>query len=450
MSAPPEASRRDRFIQAAKVYWHWRIAMMLALGFSSGLPLMLSFSVLSVRLAETGVDRTSIGLFALTGVAYSLKFLWAPLIDQLPLPFLTRRFGRRRAWMLATHGACIAAIVGLGFSDPAVDLWNVALLACLVAFTSASQDIVLDAYRIEILEEGQYGAGAAVFVYGFRIGMAVSVSGGLVLAEVVGWAASHVVMAALLLVGVAVTLAAPEPDPPPDPETARRERRLAHWAGAGAAWFARAFVGPLAEFFSRPGWLAVLAFILFYKLGDAALSTMSNPFYVELGFSKSEIGVAVKAVGLATSLIGVFFGGMMVHAFGPMRSLLAAGIAQALSNLVFIALNEAGRDFVWLVGAVGVEGFTGGIGTTAFLAYLMSLCNISYTATQFALLTSLMAVARTMLSAPSGWIVDRLDGDWNVFFLLTALACLPGLLLLWPLWRRDGARRQAEGGSDPP
>ena len=447
-TALPPDSRRDRLRRAAEAYWNRRIAMMLALGFSSGLPLMLSFSVLSVRLAETGVDRTSIGLFALTGTVYSLKFLWAPLIDTVPLPWLTRRFGRRRGWMLATHVACMAAIVGLGLSDPASDLWTVALFACLVAFASASQDIVLDAYRIEVLDEGQYGPGAAVFVQGFRIGMYVASAGGLMLADAFGWAAAHAVMAALLAVGIAVTLLGPEPARAPDPEAAARERRLAAtasaWAGAGAAWFARAVLAPLAEFAARPGWVAVLAFILLYKLGDAALATMANPFYVELGFSKSEIAAAVKTGGFVASLAGIFAGGMAVHALGLLPSLLVAGILQALSNLAFIALNEAGRDIAWLAGAVAAEGFTGGLGTTAFLAYLMSLCNVSYTVLQFALLSSIMAVARTTLSAPSGWIVDSLGGDWNAFFALTALACLPGLLLLCALWNR-----QEEGEARP-
>ncbi len=439
-AAPSPRSRRGRFLRAAKVYGHPRIAMMLALGFASGLPLMLSFSVLSVRLAETGVDRTSIGLFALTGAVYSLKFLWAPLIDTVSLPWLTRRFGRRRGWMLATHIASMAAIIGLGLSDPASDLWTVALFACLVAFASASQDIVLDAYRIEVLDEGQYGPGAAFFVQGFRIGMYASSAGGLLLADAFGWAAAHGVLAALLLVGIAVTLLGPEPSRAADPQAAMRERRLAAaaaWAGGSAAWFARAVLAPLAEFAARPGWAAILAFVLLYKLGDAALATMANPFYVELGFSKSEIAAAVKTGGFAASLAGIFAGGMAVHALGLLPSLLAAGILQALSNLAFIALNEAGRDIAWLAGAVAAEGFTAGLGTTAFLAYLMSLCNVSYTAMQFALLSSIMAAARTLLSAPSGWIVDSLDGDWNGFFLLTALACLPGLLLLRVLWKQQ-------------
>jgi len=422
---------------------------MLALGFASGLPLMLSFSVLSVRLAETGVDRTSIGLFALTGAVYSLKFLWAPLIDTASLPWLTRRFGRRRGWMLATHVACMAAIVGLGLSDPASDLWAVALFACLVAFASASQDIVLDAYRIEVLEQGQYGPGAALFVQGFRIGMYAASAGALLLADALGWAAAHGVMAALLSVGVVVTLLGPEPARTADPQAAARERRLAAataWAGGGGAWFARAVLAPLAEFAARPGWVAVLAFILLYKLGDAALATMANPFYVELGFSKSQIAAAVKTGGFAASLAGIFAGGMAVHALGLLPSLLAAGILQALSNLAFIALNEAGRDIAWLAGAVAAEGFAGGLGTTAFIAYLMSLCNMSYTAMQFALLSSLMAAARTLLSAPSGWIVDSLDGDWNSFFLLTALACLPGLLLLRVLWKQQKGRDAGASG----
>ena len=440
MTVPLPETRRGRLGRAAAAFRSRRVAMMLALGFSSGLPLMLTVKVLSARLAEAGVDRTSIGLFTLVTAIYGLKFLWAPAIDRLSLPWLTRRFGRRRGWMLATHLACMAAIVGLGLSDPVADLGTVALFACLVAFASASQDVVLDAYRIEILDEGQYGPGAAVFVKGFRVGMFVSGAGGLFLADALGWAGAHAVMAALLLVGVAVTLLAPEPVRPADPEAEARERRMAGraatWGGAAVARFAGAALAPLAEFFARPGWGAVLAFILFYKLGDAALAAMAIPFYIELGFSKPEIAAAVETGGFVASLAGILAGGLAVHALGLLPGLLAAGILQALSNLAFIPLNEAGNDIAWLAGVAALEGFTAGLGTTAFLAWLMSLCNISYTMMQFALLSSLMASARILLSAPSGWIVDSLDGDWNAFFALTALACLPGLLLLRPLWRK--------------
>ncbi len=448
MEAAPPESRRGRLRRAAEAFRSRRVAMMLALGFSSGLPLMLTVDVMSARLYESGVDLTSIGLFSLVTAIYGLKFLWAPVIDRLRLPWLTRRFGRRRGWMLATHFTCMAAVVGLGLSDPAADLGAVALLGCLVAFASASQDVVIDAYRIEILDEGQYGPGAAFFVQGFRIGMYVSAAGGLLLAEALGWAGAHAVMAALLLVGVAVTLLAPEPARASDPEADAQARRLAGraaaWGGAVAARFASGVVAPLAEFAARPGWGAVLAFILLYKLGDAALGAMAIPFYVELGFSKPEIAGAVKTGGFIASLAGIFAGGMLVHAAGLLPGLLVAGVLQALSNLAFIPLNEAGSDIAWLAGVAALEGFTAGLGTTAFLAYLMSLCNISYTMMQFALLSSLMASARIALSAPSGWIVDSLDGDWNAFFALTALACLPGLLLLRPLWRR-----QAQGEVRP-
>ncbi len=438
--APPPAWR-DRFGRAAEAFCNRRVAMMLALGFSSGLPLMLTVKVLSARLAEAGVDRTSIGLFTLVTAIYGLKFLWTPAIDRLRLPWLTGRFGRRRAWMLATHFACMAAILGLGLSDPVDDLATVALFACLVAFSSASQDVVIDAYRIEILDEGQYGPGAAVFVKGFRIGMFASGAGGLFLADALGWAGAHAVMAVLLLIGVIVTLLAPEPARACDPEADARGRRLADraaaWGGAAAAGFAGAVLAPLAEFFARPGWGAVLAFILFYKLGDAALAAMAIPFYIELGFSTSQIAAAVETGGFIASLAGIVAGGLAVHALGLLPCLLTAGILQALSNLAFILLNEAGNDIAWLAGIAALEGFTAGLGTTAFLAWLMGLCNLSYTMMQFALLSSLMASARIVLSAPSGWIVDSLDGDWNMFFALTALACLPGLLLLRPLWNRQ-------------
>ena len=433
------------FADVLSVYWHPRVAVQIGFGFSSGLPLLLTSSTLALWFSEARISRTSIGLLSLVGIAYSFKFAWAPLIDRLPLPWLTRMLGQRRSWMIATHAACMASLAGLAFCSPSQEPGLAALFAVLIAFSSASQDVVLDAYRIETLEDRQYGAGAAVFVYGFRVGMVAGSAGALYIADAHGWTAAYLSMAALLTLGILLTMLNPEPRREADAETSAGEERLAGRLGrrlgdnAVVRWLAGAVVAPFAEFVRRPQWPTILLFIVLYKLGDAALSTMTGPFYVEIGFSKTDIANVTKIFGLAVSLVGIFFGGLMVNAWGIMRGLLVAGILQALSNGAFVALSETGPDVSLLAVVVAVEAFTGGMGTAVFVAFLMSLCNVSYTATQFALVSSFMATARTFLAAPSGFVVDGLGGDWGTFFILSGIAAVPGLLLLRPLWRLQAA-----------
>jgi PAT family beta-lactamase induction signal transducer AmpG len=422
------------------VYGDRRVLAILLLGFASGLPLALTFQTLSVWLAEVGVSKTTIGLFALMGTPYTFKFLWAPLIDWLPLPYLTTRWGRRRGWALATQLALMLAIVGLGATDPARYPARTALWALLVAFCSASQDIVIDAYRVEILEEHQYGAGAAMIVFGYRLGMLASGAGALYLAALFGWFAAYGCMAVLMLVGIATVLCTPEPPSPlaqmgyqdtaPRATHVRRQR----WQATLRAWLRGGVLSPFADFLRRRGWLLILLFILLYKFGDALAGVMSNPFYLALGFTKVDIANISKLLGLAATLVGGFLGGLLVSRLGIIPSLLVCGILQMLSNLLFVLQAVIGYDLAWLAVTITVENLSGGMGTAAFVAYLSSLCNVAYTATQYALLSSFMAFGRTLLSSSGGWLAEHMG--WVSFFLVTTAAAVPGLVLLVWMTRR--------------
>ena len=424
-------SDRPNWLSAARVYLDRRVVAILFLGFSSGMPLLLTFSTLSIWLAEEGISKTSIGLFALLATPYSLKFIWAPFIDRLRLPILTQRLGRRRGWAILTQLALVVGIVGLGTGDPVEGTWTMAAWAVFVAFASASQDVVIDAYRIEILEERQYGAGSAMIVAGYRIGMLASGAGALYLAETVSWFWVYIVMAGLMGVGVLTILLNPEPAGP-DFADASVGRLVP------MQWLRQAVFEPFAEFLARGGWrtaLLILSFVIFYKFGDSLAGVMANPFYLEIGFTKSEIASISKIFGLGATLAGGFFGGLIVVRRGIMESLLWCGLLQMFSNLMFAIQAMVGHDVTMLSITIAVENVAGGMGTASFVAYLSALCNIAYTATQYALLSSLMAVARTFLSSPAGFLAD--STSWVIFFVVTTIAALPGLILLWWLIRRN-------------
>lgn len=432
--------RVEAFLHAAAVYRDRRVIAVLFLGFSSGLPLALTFGTLTFWLAEVGIDKGAIGLFALAGTAYGWKFVWAPLVDRLSLPLFTPTFGRRRGWLLFFQLALVASILALGASDPAENLVATAVLAVLVAFCSASQDIMIDAYRVEILEERQQGAGAAVIVIGYRVAMLVSGAGALFLAGYAGWFAAYAAMAALILVGVITVLLSEEPHPD----------ALRPVAAPGKPPFERlreTVVEPFAEFLRRNGVgtaAVILLFIMFYKLGDAMLGVMSNPFYVELGFTKEEVASVVKTFGFFATLGGGLLGGILINARGIIPSLWVCGVLQMVSNLVFAVQAWLGHSVAFLAVTIGVENLAGGMGTAAFVAYLSSLCNVHYTATQYALLTSFMAQTRTVLASGGGFLAESVD--WISFFVITTIAAAPALLLLWWL---AGAGRPAMAAPDP-
>jgi len=398
-----------------EVFTNRRVGVMLVLGFASGLPLALTSGTLQAWLAVDGADLHTIGLFTLVGLPYTLKFLWSPLMDRYVPPWL----GRRRGWIVGTQIALMAGIAAIGFSSPTHAPLALAALALTVAFLSASQDIAIDAYRADVLRERERGVGAAVSVLGYRVAMLVSGAVALIVADHYGWQFTYALMAVLLVAGVAAALAGPEPERAVQPP-----RTLAE-----------AVSGPLREFFSRPGALVLLAVIVLYKLGDAFAGTLTTAFLLRgVGFSLTEVGAVNKGLGTVATIAGALFGGALMVRLGLYRALLLFGILQALSNLSFMVLAWIGKSYVWMVAAVGFENVTGGMGTAAFVAFLIALCDRRYTATQYALLSALAALGRQYMGPPAGFLVEAIG--WAPFFLVTTLVALPGVWLLWRERRR--------------
>jgi len=430
-----DSHAQSRWRRVFDAYRQPRLLAVLFMGFSSGLPLPLTFGTLSFWLAQSGVSRTAIGLFALVGIPYSFKFVWSPLIDRLALPVLTRRLGRRRSWALVLQAGLAAAILALGFSDPAAGAGRMALIAVIVAFLSASQDIVIDAYRIELLRPEEQGAGAAATQWGYRFGMLASSAGALYAASFGGWTFAYMLMAALMLVGIATVWLTPEPagigGAAPITGDSAAERLM--------AWLGRAVVAPFADLVRRYGAAGlglILLFTILYKLGEAVAGTMANPLYVLLGFTKVEIATVAKIYGVAATLAGVAAGGILVARLGVLRALLVSGVLQMLSNLMYVMQVLVGHDVAVLALTIGTENLTNGMGSAAFVAYLSGLCNVAFTATQYALLTSLASIGMNLVSASGGFLADQLG--WIPFFLIATLACLPALVLLLWIMRREG------------
>ena len=430
---PPAGGRR--WLGSLAIYRRPRLIAILLMGFSSGLPLVLTAGTLSYWLAELGVSLTAIGLFGLVRTSYSLKFLWSPLIDRLPIPLLTARLGRRRGWALAIQAPLALAILLLGFTDPRTDPALTALAAVVVAFLSASQDIVIDAYRIELLRPEEQGAGAAATQWGYRFGMLAASAGALYAASFGGWHVAYAVMAALMGVGMVTVWLTPEPDGGNIPE------RLPGTGVAeqAAAWLSGAVVAPFRDLFARTGWLqlaAIALFIVFYKFGDALAGSMASPLYVALGFTKVEVATIAKVYGVAATLAGVALGGVLVARIGVFRALFVCGAMQALSNLLYAVQVWAGHDVGTLALTIGAENLTGGMASAAFVAYLSNLCSREFTATQYALLSSMATVGLNVLSSSGGALAEALG--WVPFFVLSTAFCLPSLALLVWLMRRPG------------
>jgi len=413
------------------VYSDRRVLLILPLGFASGLPLLLTFSTLSAWLATAGVSRAAIGAFALVGTPYAFKFLWSPLIDRLPPPL---PLGRRRGWGVTIQIALVASMLALGSCDPRGNLATMGALALLVAFLSASQDIVIDAWRVEILTTEQQGPGAGMIQTGYRVAMLVSGAGSLMIAAHAGWFAAYATMAALLSVGMLVFLLGPESTPPPRPADSGQRGGL----DALRAWLATAVVEPFVDFTHRPGWLAILIFVVGYKLGEAMAGVMAMPLYISLGFSLTEIAAISKLVGFFATVIGALVGGLVAVRLGIVRALILCGVLQSAGNLFYVLQAIGGHRLDYLALCVAAENVTGAMAGAALVAYLSSLCSPAFTATQYALLSSLAAVGRTLVASSGGVLADRLG--WVAFFLLTTVATLPALLLL--IWiARHGARQ---------
>ena len=414
---------------ASSVYFERRIIIVFLLGFSAGLPFLLMFGTLTAWLSQSGIDKTSIGLFVLTGTAFTLKFLWAPLVDRLPLPFVARLLGQRRSWLALAQLVCIASLVGIGLSDPTAGLRVTVLWTVVLAFASATQDIVIDAYRIETLHENEQGAGAATYQLGYRLALISAGAGALILADTLGWQTTYIIMAGLMTLGLLTTLLSPEPKRPAQKDSSQGNRLTRY-----NEWLKNSVVAPFSEFFSRPGALVILLFVVFYKYADGIWAAMANPFYLELGFTLTEIGVVSKTYGVVMTIIGSVLGGVMVLRLGILKSVLFGAVSMALTNLLYAALALSGPSIPVLMAVISIENLANGIGGTAFIAYLSSLCNLAYTATQYALLSSFMNVARTFLASGGGWLADQVD--WVTFFVITTIAGIPGVVLLLYLIKR--------------
>jgi PAT family beta-lactamase induction signal transducer AmpG len=388
-----------------------RIGIMLPLGFASGLPLALTAGTLQAWLTVAGVDLKTIGIFTLVGLPYTLKFLWAPLMDRLVPPWL----GRRRGWMLVMQLSVVLGLTAMAVTGPGQRPEILGVLALVVAFFSASLDIVFDAYRTDLLLRPERGFGAAVWVNGYRCALLFASAGALLLADHIGWQNTYLLLAALMAAGVVTILVSPEPSEP----------------SATPASLAEAVGGPLKEFFARPCVVGLLALIVFYKIGDAVAASLQTAFLIGgMGFSVSEVGY-VKGFGLGATLIGALVGGVAMAKLGMVRSLLLFGLLQAVSNLGFMWLAWMGKSYAALTTSILVENVTGGMGTAAFVALIMSLCDHRYTATQFALLSSLEALGRVFSGRPSAELVEMVG--WAQFFFWSFLFALPGIWLVWGL-----------------
>ncbi len=379
------------------------------MGFACGLPLLLTITVLQAWMQDEGVDLAVIGMMALVGLPYTLKFLWAPFLDRFTLPFL----GRRRGWLLVAQLALILAIAGLGFTNPGEKPWMVAFAAFIVTFFSASQDIVVDAYRREDLVDEELGLGSSLYVNGYRVGMLLASGGGLILADSLPFPFVYLIMAACMLPGVLTTLLAPEPEI--HVETPRTLK---------AAVF-----DPLIDYFRRREAFWILAFILFYKIGDTMASAMTIPFYMDIGFTKSQIGAVVKVFGFWATIAGSLIGGVLMLRLKINRSLWIFGFLQAVSTACFAILARIGSSVSVLSGVIAFENLSSGMGTAAFVAFMASITNKKFTATQYALLSSLMGVPRVLASAPTGFLAKKLG--WESFFVACAFMAVPGLLLIF-------------------
>ncbi|MEJ5126382.1 MFS transporter [Comamonas sp. MYb21] len=429
-TASSPAARRS-WADTFRVYTEPASLRMLALGFSAGLPLLLVLGTLSFWLRKAGIDRSTIGYLSWVGLAYAFKWVWSPLVDRLPLPGLTRLLGRRRSWLLLAQGLVIAGLLGMAWVDPQLHLKHVVWCALAVAFGSATQDIALDAYRIESADADRQAALAATYQTGYRIAMIWAGAGvlwlvALGLQEGAGdyqrqaWGFAYMVMAASMLVGVVTVLLSPEPAA--KPMTPARN---------AAQWLQEALVAPFADFVGRYGWHAVLilALIAIYRISDVVMGIMANPFYVDMGYTEAEVASVSKIFGVIMTLVGAFIGGVISMRIGVMRVLMLGAVLSAGSNLLFAWLATRGHDLAGLIAVVSADNLAGGIASAAFIAYLSSLTNVNYSATQYALFSSMMMLLPKWIAGFSGVYVDHFG--YAQFFVSTALLGLPVLVLVW-------------------
>ncbi|HVO14249.1 MAG TPA: MFS transporter [Alphaproteobacteria bacterium] len=458
---------RKSWREAVAAYLHARVIGMLFLGFSAGLPFLLVFTTFQFWLAESGYDPKTIAFVTWIGIAYSIKVFWAPVVDRLRLPYLTRRLGRRRSWLLVAMIGIAVGLAGMAATDPKVDLGTMALFALLVAFSSATQDIALDAYRIEAVDRDLQGAMAATYQLGYRLAVLMAGAGALYIAEYASWFAAYATMASLTAVGIVTVLIVREPDVVRDTEAYKREARVvaflekSHAMPAllrGAiAWFIGAVVCPFLDFFARKGSVAIviLIFITLFRVSDITLGSMATKFYFDVGFTKTEVANVTKIFGFFMTIAGAFTGGTLVARFGIMRPMLAAGILISVGSLSFALLALAGHDLGLLTFVISLDNFAGGIAGSVFIAYLSSLTSAQYTATQYALFSSLMTLTGKIIGGFSGVVAENLGlvvqggkvlnvEAYANFFVYSAAVGIPAILLILYLMRVASADKRTE------
>lgn len=468
-------------------FYNRRIMAILCLGFSAGIPLALTGSLLSMWLSRLGIDVKTIGLFSLAAVPFSFKYLWSSVFDYVPLPFFTKKFGLRRGWLIFTQISLMVCIFALGSTSPTEHIEITALVALLVSFSSASQDIVIDALRIEVLEEQEQALGATMYVYGYRIAMLVSGGGALLLADHMSWNLVYFFMGLTILIGYFAVLSLNEPTHSVKKLANLENFHLSYYNiiqyFKNAKWlhclfgcilgyklmifladftnasssavnnitityvllilfylykqktnFISKLPEPILDFCTRPNWLKIVLFVVFYKIADTLVVTVQSKFYVTMGFSNTEIAYITKGLGTLMIMIGLLAGGIIYYKIGTFNSLLLAGILQMSSNLLFIWVAQEQHNIFALTFTIAIENFTGAINNVVIVAYLSSLCNLAYTATQYAMLSSLSTIGRTIISAPAGYLVEHVG--WANFFAFTTLAGIPGIVLLIMIFRK--------------
>ena len=409
------------------LYFTKKLFVIFLMGIASGIPLYLILSTLAIWLTRSNIDISIVGLFSLTQLPWTIKFFWSPIFDYYRIPFFSKFIGNRKAWLFLIQLFLSLSILALGLSNPNDNLLPTAIFAFVVAFFSASQDIIIDAYRIELLDDDEQGAGAAMTQAGYRIGGIISGAGALYMRELITWSEVFLIVSLIILMFAIITLFLPRIK-----EINRKQNG-----------FIITFFNPLIELIRRNNvkeFLIIILFILTFKLCDSVAGVMANPFYVKIGFENIEIANASKLFGVLATILGVFIGGLLVKKIGILKSLLLSAFLQMISNILFFVLSKIGPDYSFLIITVLGENISGGIGSASFVAYLSVLCNRNFTATQYALLSSVMGVARTFIASPSGFVVEFLG--WSNFFLISTLFAIPGLVILFWMEKKFPINKQ--------
>lgn len=408
-----------------------RLLTIFLLGFSSGLPFLLILSTLNVWLVESGISKTQIGVLAWVTIPYALKFCWAPCLDYLKVPFLCRWLGQRRGWILAAQIALMGALIGLGFTEPASHIRLTAVWALLVGFFSATQDIAVEAYRVEVLPREQVGYGASASVLGYRFGMLIAGAGAMYLAAYFPWSAVYSLMAACVFIGVLATLCSQEPPTIERASVPPKLSSMSHgsWFVQLAIWYQQLVKQPLKSLFKASDWYIVLPFIFTYKAGDTIINAMSMPFLMEMGFTKVEIAHVAKTFGITAMIVGGLLGGLLLSRWNLRRCLFICSTLQILASTLFIVQASVGYQFGFLFLTMGIENLVCGMTQVALIAYLSRLCHQPYTASHYALLSSFASLVRVALTTGAGWLADHLL--WSEFYLVVALGCIPSLIFIY-------------------